>query len=444
MTSPGGAPAEVQRAQRVLTELGFLDPFGLVVASLHDDPIPERWRPLVDAVRDVAANARALLIASPPKLMVYGSRAQLPRPVTHAESGLVRDRLMLDGGQGRLDDPAEVREVARVVAAGKACLMPGIGVVVAAASIDDALFVLHSLERAATASLAAAALSGRGEPAVPTGGEIAAIDHDRRSGEGVQRVARRSFFDNFDPGGSPAVPSLDQRDARTMVAASCRVLAVVSGLVEFKEHVSMRDGDAFVMSPAASFAAMLPIQGVRIRFDDEASWEGAAGAPTRFRFYHRDLLAADVTRGAVVHTHGIGVDTVMLYGRDVRPSTRLWLPERPLPAVRPSMMFEAHDRAAALAVWGNGESVHITAHGTDYFTGDIRRATVAAIHHELAARCEIEGAPLGEPVDLPAGRIDWLRTHAPATARWWDHYAALADWSGWPDDGGIRRDEEAA
>jgi L-fuculose-phosphate aldolase len=224
-------------------------------------------------------------------------------------------------------------------------------------------------------------------------------------------------------------PGDDPERLKAAVATACRILAAQGTLAFFKEHVSHRMAapDRYLMSPAKAFALMEPDDIGEIGMEGDCEWLSGPYPPAPFRWYHRDLLRSRPDVNAIVHTHELHGRALPMAGVPLAPVFRNGAAAAAAGLSifpTPSLLFREDHRAGALQALGDGPSVHLLSHGTDYVGRSLEEALAAAIHREQLARIFALASELGTPRPLATSVVAELPTVAPTTAAWWAHYAA--------------------
>jgi L-fuculose-phosphate aldolase len=141
-------------------------------------------------------------------------------------------------------------------------------------------------------------------------------------------------------------------DLRTQIVAACAELDRTGLNRGTSGNVSVRDGDALLITPSAVPSAQLaPEMIARMPLDGEyGAWEGPRKPSSEWRF-HLDLMRARPDFGAIVHTHAPF-------------ATILAIARKPIPAIHYMMAaFGGPDiRCSGYACYGTAElSAHVLA-----------------------------------------------------------------------------------
>ncbi len=194
---------------------------------------------------------------------------------------------------------------------------------------------------------------------------------------------------------------------RAALVEACRSLNALGINQGTSGNISLRDGDAMLISPSATpYEDMRPEQVARMPLDGEGAWEGPLKPSTEWRM-HLDILRARPEVAAVVHAHPTFC-------------TALAMCRRPIPAAHymVAAFGGAEVRCAEYATFGTpelseaavaameGRSACLLAnHGMIVCGATLARAMWLAVELETLARQYCHALQVGTPVLLDAAEI---------------------------------------
>lgn len=194
-----------------------------------------------------------------------------------------------------------------------------------------------------------------------------------------------------------------ERAARETVVAAMRELST-SGLNRGTSgNVSLRFGEAMLISPSAVPPDELtPDLVAKMRLDDaEGAWEGPRPPSSEWRF-HRDILTARGEANAVVHTHS-PYATVLAIGRREIPAVHYMIAGFGGPTIRcadyATFGTEELSRHALGALEGRNGCL-LANHGSITLAPTMARALWLAVELETLAFQYHQSLLLGDPVIL--------------------------------------------
>jgi L-fuculose-phosphate aldolase len=194
-----------------------------------------------------------------------------------------------------------------------------------------------------------------------------------------------------------------ERGLRLRLATAARALALAGLNPGRSGNLSARVEGGFVVTPSgAPYETMSPDDLVRVTLAGEFD-AGARGPSSEWRL-HRDIYAARVEVGAVVHTHSPYATTLACLRRGI-PAFHYEVAFAGGPDIRcaPYATFgtqELSDRAGA-ALEGRNACL-LANHGAIALGGDIEAAADLAGKVEALARLYWQALQLGEPAILDA------------------------------------------
>ncbi len=199
-----------------------------------------------------------------------------------------------------------------------------------------------------------------------------------------------------------------ERAARETVVAAMRELGT-SGLNRGTSgNVSLRFGDAMLITPSAVPPAELtPDLVARMDLADEAGgWEGPRPPSSEWRF-HRDILRARPEANAVVHTHS-PYATVLAIGRRPIPAVHYMIAGfggATIPCSDYATFGTPELSAAALAALEGRNGCLLANHGSITVAPTMARALWLAVELETLAFQYHQALLLGDPVILTDDEI---------------------------------------
>jgi len=423
-------------------------PDDIVVVDFDAERRHGRHAPPLDLQIDLALyrarpEVRAVLLASPPELVAFGAAKRQLLPVTHYQADLVLEGAAFFGCDGPVRSRDQADSLVREMNGRSVCHLPGLGVVIAATSLADAVSRLHALEQIAVMNLSALSLCDTPRTVSQHAADVlrvemsAALERDVAAGYHGAIDASR-FYESFDEpyrGGADAREQWPDEPGETnairrRVALACRILDRQGTLVGYLEHVSHRastSAPAFAMSPAKRFASMLPSDIGLVSMEGDCPPIDGPLPPAPFRLYHRDVFDARPTVNAIVHTHEMYGRALVMGGHTPQPIFRVGAVQASelfRCTVEPSLAFSEQNRRLNVALLGDGSALHILSHGTDFVAPTLEEAVVDAVQREQLARINISAARLGEPKPLSKRALSELERDGPTYADWWRYYAS--------------------
>lgn len=192
---------------------------------------------------------------------------------------------------------------------------------------------------------------------------------------------------------------------RTELVEGCRSMSRLGINKGRAGNISVRSGDAFLISPTGvAYDQLTPGMVVRMHWD--ASFEGDLLPSSEWRF-HRDILLARPELNAVVHTHSTCATAVSVLGRDI-PAIHYTIAATGSGRIpcAPYEIFgsEALARSAVQALQGRRACL-LAHHGVVTAHVSIGRALALAVTVEELAHQYLALLPLGEPPVLTDAQI---------------------------------------
>jgi L-fuculose-phosphate aldolase len=204
---------------------------------------------------------------------------------------------------------------------------------------------------------------------------------------------------------------MTQTDKRAAIVAAAQELDRLRLNQGSAGNISLRDGDAILITPSGVPSNLLRAQDIASMALDgpDGAYEGPLPPSSEWRF-HRDIQRARKDVNAIVHTHSPYATTLATLRRDI-PAVHYMIAAFGGPVVRCTDYAPygtAELSALAVAGLGEGHGVLLGNHGAIVTAGDLSKALWRAVELEQLARVSYLAALAGAPVILPDDEI--LRT----------------------------------
>jgi L-fuculose-phosphate aldolase len=195
----------------------------------------------------------------------------------------------------------------------------------------------------------------------------------------------------------------DEAEVRAAIVAAMRRLDTSGLNLGASGNVSLRFGDAMLITPSAvAPEALTPDLVARMDLvDDEGAWEGPRRPSTEWRF-HRDILRARPDVNAVVHTHSPHATVLAIARREI-PAVHYMIAGFGGPTIRCSgyatFGTEELSREALTALEGRNGCL-LANHGAITVAPTLQRALWLAVELETLAFQYQQALTIGGPVIL--------------------------------------------
>ncbi|UFS68463.1 L-fuculose-phosphate aldolase (plasmid) [Paracoccus denitrificans] len=197
----------------------------------------------------------------------------------------------------------------------------------------------------------------------------------------------------------------EERALRLELIESCRAMNRLGINKGTSGNISVRYGDAFLISPTGiPYDKLQPEHVVAMNWD--ATYEGEVQPSSEWRF-HRDILQARPDLNAVVHTHSTHATALSILGREI-PAIHYVIAAAGGSSIRcaPYELFGTQELADRVVAALEGRRACLMAHhGVIAAHATIARALALAVTVEELARQYLLCLPLGEPPVLSDEQI---------------------------------------
>lgn len=370
----------------------------------------------------------ACIFASPQTTLAAGIARFPLKPLTHRES-MVAFGLAFWEANDLADSDVDAQQLAERVIGSTAVHQPGIGVWVAGKHIFESLMNVYHLEYLAQANLILA--DSKSDTRT-----VERAHSDKVWSQSLEPHHYHKFFASLDPGPQPHPyyaflkhhsPGLEQfEELKAAIAFSCRALWERGTLVAFLEHISHRlpIENRFLITDAKNFRDMEPKD--MILLDYKANWI-AGPRPPNFKWFHAQIMAERKDVQAIVHTHELYGRVYPMGERELALVYRVGIDiaTRHLPIYpRCDLILDAEVRRQVIEALGDGPVVHEAAHGTDFVSETLEKATVDAIQREAFISMHHLAERFGKPQSLPAKLVERVHQLDSNPLDWWWFYTA--------------------
>jgi L-fuculose-phosphate aldolase len=171
-------------------------------------------------------------------------------------------------------------------------------------------------------------------------------------------------------------------------------------------NASVRDGDGFLVTPTGlAVEQMIPGDMVPMSFDGEHEGERKPSSEWRF---HRDILAARLETGAVIHTHSMFATTLACLHQEI-PPFHYMIAVAGGDSIRcaPYALFGSQALSdAALAALQGRRACLLANHGMIALGRDLDQALAVAVEVETLCEQYWRALQAGEPQLLTPAQMD--------------------------------------